>query len=678
MKAFRLGVCLLFGLLLYGSAVGCQKFKLLRSQSPEKQDEDEDDTQSGKHKDADPDKEFETKVKTPLIGDYTTVVGLNMVVLEGVGLVVGLDGTGGDPPPTVYREALVNDMRKRDIKDPESILRSPSTALVIVRAYLPPLVRKGEAFDVEVRVPDGDTTTNLNGGWLLETDLSEQAIVPGKGVMKGHIMAKAKGPILVTSGEGKSESTGVKLRGRIPGGGVSKKDRDLRVQLRSDFRSVRQSRRIAHKIGERFFAYNESGLREPLAKALTDQTIELKVLSRYKDNYPRYLQVIRNIAFRETPVARHVRMEKLKSQFLDPDTAEQSALQLEAIGNEAIPVLKTGLKHPDLEVRFHAAMALAYLGQSDGLKVLGEAAIQERAFRVYALAAMATLEDPETHLLLRNLTNAQTDEAGKTVDSAELRYGAFRALWTLDKRDPYVSGAVMNEPNSARELFGLHVLPTVGEPIVHLTHHRRAEIVLFGGEQRFKTPMVVRAGNHIMVTAQPSKDFVVVSRFQAGQPDQRKEVSPRVGDVIRTVVEFGGSYPDVVQMLIQASKQANLPGRIEIDALPQAGREFVRQTPDAAGRKVRVGNANLIPNFVPNLKDGDAASGAPSFGESLESANSAENANSPENADPDANAATDENLTGTNSQGSASLADARKQPADETDQRRWFEFWKRK
>ena len=670
MKAFRICVCLSLSLLLSGAIVGCQDFKLLpskllRSQSPDKPDEEAEKLADLKDKGEDEDKtkEFETKVETPMVGDYAGFANLNLVTLEGVGLVVGLDGTGGDPPPSTYREILADDMRRRGIDDPETILRSPNTALVIVRAYLPPMIRKGEAFDVEVRVPEGDTTKSLNGGWLLETELSESAIIPGQGVMKGHILAKAKGPLLVTSGEGKSDNTGLKRRGKILGGGISKKDRDLRIQLRSDFRSVRQSKRIADKIGQRFFAYNESGLREPLAKALTDQTIELKVLARYKDNYPRYREVIRNIAFRETPVARHVRMEKLKSQLLDPDKTELAALQLEAIGNDAIPILKTGLKHPSLEVRFNSAVALAYLGQAEAVSVLGESAVQERAFRVYALAALSTIDDGEAHLLLRKLTNAQTDDEGKTIDSAELRYGAFRALWTLDKRDPYLNGEMMKESNADHELFALHTLPTSGEPIIHLTQHRRSEIVLFGDEQKFKTPLTVRAGNHILVTAQPGTDRIVLSKYKVGYEDKRKEVSTRVSDVIRTAVELGASYPDVAQMLLQAASQQNLTSRIEIDALPQGGREFVRKdaSTKTSEKKVRVGNANLSPNFVPNLKDdGDAQ---------------------PEKIEPvEQQTAAPGELTQSEpeSNGTASVADARKtSSADETD-RRWFEFWKRK
>ncbi len=661
MKAFRLCVCLSVSMLLAGLIVGCQDFKLLpskmlRSQSPDKQDEESE-------KDDEKDKEFETKVETPMVGDYAGFANLNLVTLQGVGLVVGLDGTGGDPPPSGYRSILADDMRRRGIGDPETILRSPNTALVIVTAYLPPMVRKGEAFDVEVRIPEGDNTTSLNGGWLLEMELSEAQMVEGQGVMKGHILAKAKGPIMVTSGEGKSDKTGLKKRGKILGGGISKKDRDLRIQLRSDFRNSRQSKRIADKIGGRFFNYNASGLREPLAKALTDQTIELKVLPRYKDNYPRYLEVIRNVAFRESQVARHVRMDKLKSHLMDPDKAELAALQLEAIGNDSIPILKTGLKHPELEVRFNSALALAYLGQAEAVPVLGEAAIKERAFRVYALAALSTIDDAETHLLLRKLTNAQTDEEGKATDSAELRYGAFRALWTLDKRDPYLNGEVLKEKTSDRELFSLHMLPTTGDLLIHLTQVRRSEIVLFGEDQRFKPPMAVRAGNHILVTAQPGTDRVVLAKYQIGQPDQRKEVSTRVSDVIRTAVEFGASYPDVAQMLLQASKQQNLTGRIEIDALPQGGREYVRKD-DAStskGKKVRVGNANLMPNFVPNLKDvGDSPA---ALSEEVEKQTAAPDELTKSDADDGA---------------TASVADARKSLTTDDSDRHWFEFWKRK
>ena len=56
---------------------------------------------------------------------------------------------------------------------------------------------------------------------LLETYLSERALVPGQGVMKGHIFAKARGPILISATDGDQNAlAGVLRRGQILGGAI--------------------------------------------------------------------------------------------------------------------------------------------------------------------------------------------------------------------------------------------------------------------------------------------------------------------------------------------------------------------------------------------------------------------------------------------------------------------------
>lgn len=584
-------------LLLAFAMTGCQKLGLrapdwsfdklmLRSQNP---DDDEDESED----------EFETTIEVPMVGDYVTFSGLNRVVLEGVGLVHGLNGTGGNPPPSPYRDLLMDDLRRRNIKDAKELVASRNTALVVVRAFLPPLVRKADRFDVQVRIPGDTGATSLNGGRLIETVLTETAIVPGRGMMKGDNVARAKGPILISTGEGSEDSlAGVLKRGRVLGGGLSLIDRDMALYVKSDFRTYRNITRLADKIGERFFDFNEYGTQEPLAKPQTDQRIILSVHPNYKNNYPRYLQVIQNIAFRETAVSRRVRMKRLKKDLLKPGKAQNAALQLEAIGRDAIPILKTGLKSNDLECRFHAAMALAYLDETDGVATLSEAALKERAFRVFAFASLSIINDPQANLALRDLMSAQPGPDGKPYDSVETRYGAFRALWTLDERDPFLAGDKLNKE------FWLHTLDTKGEPIVHLTHWSRAEVALFGENQEFRTPLTLRAGDHIMVTCRPGSDQVQVSRFLRNGQDLKRVVSTRIEDVIRAAAELGASYPDISQMLVQADRQKNLPGRFEIDALPQAGRVYYRNGED--GEKARVGRSNQTPNMYERSRgDGD-------------------------------------------------------------------------
>ncbi|WP_459555155.1 flagellar basal body P-ring protein FlgI [Lacunimicrobium album] len=502
----------------------------------------------------------------PMIGDHTNVSGTNVVVLEGIGLITGLPNTGGDHPASYERTRLLEDMRRRGVPNPNAILQSPSTALVIVRAYQPVLAKKGDQFDVEVKLPPGSEARSLNGGWLMECDLVEKMMVSDEKVLEGKTVARAQGPILVgLDAPGVNPNDGQLhpelVVGKIVGGATNIKDRDMSLFLNSDFRIGRNSERIAERIGTRFYDYNEHGHRVPLAEAKTDKKIVLNIHKSYKEDYGRYWRVIQNIAFKETEVEQRVRMERLKEDLHNPDKAEHACIQLEAIGEKTKSILYEGLKAPTLECRFYAAISLAYLGDTKGVDVLYEAAKDEPAFRVYALAAMAVTKDAEAMLALRRLL----DEPSK-----ETRFGAFRAMTVIDERDPFIRGEQMNDQ------FKLHVLDTKGEPMVHLTTILKPEVVLFGAEQKLITPVAIRAGKDILISGGASEQVITISRHHVGEQSQTRKVSTRLDDVIRTVIELGATFPDVALMLAQADRQHNLEARIGIDELPLAGRLYER------------------------------------------------------------------------------------------------------
>ena len=111
------------------------------------------------------------------VGDATRPHGLGVASVESVGLVTGVSNTGSDPPPTQQRQMLLEEMKRRDVDNPNQLLANESTALVLVRAKLPPGVRKGDRINVEVRVPNRSKTTSLEGGWLMETKLREVAVL---------------------------------------------------------------------------------------------------------------------------------------------------------------------------------------------------------------------------------------------------------------------------------------------------------------------------------------------------------------------------------------------------------------------------------------------------------------------------------------------------------------------
>ena len=101
------------------------------------------------------------------------------------------------------------------------------------------------------------------------------------------------------------------------------------------------------------------------------------------------MHVIMNIAYDEHDSKRVNRMDLLDQQISNPDLARVAALRLEALGDEGVPALKRALRHHDSEVKFHAAQALCYLGEPDGIKILEDMAKTEPVFRWHALTALS-------------------------------------------------------------------------------------------------------------------------------------------------------------------------------------------------------------------------------------------------------------------------------------------------
>ncbi len=131
-----------------------------------------------------------------LVGDYARPYGNTYIKVESVAFVTGLNNTGSDPAPSPQRDELLHEMKTRGVNNPNQLLTSPTTSLVLVRAFLPPGVQKGDKLDLEVQVPSRSETTSLRGGWLMETNLYELAEL-GKEIHRGHKMGIGVGPVLV-------------------------------------------------------------------------------------------------------------------------------------------------------------------------------------------------------------------------------------------------------------------------------------------------------------------------------------------------------------------------------------------------------------------------------------------------------------------------------------------------
>lgn len=546
------------------------------------------------------DNDFGNKVETPLLSEYMSVQGNSLVVLRGVGLVTGLNGEGGDPSPSSLRTQLQNEMLRRGVKDAKRILASRDTALVVVTAYLPAMVHKGQKFDVRVALPPNSNARSLKGGWLLETRLFEEQNYDGRSSLRAQEYAVAGGAVLTgLAVRDKEERQAELMNGTIPGGAISKVDRDLRIVLRTDKKGTRNSQRIANAVSERFHRYNKYGQRIACAEAKDDTVVLLKTHEQYANNFPRYQAVIRNLALNETDVARRMRMEVLAREIMEPEKCQLAALQLEAIGTDSIPFLKDALESENFEVRFMAAQSLAYLEDPTGVPVLLEAARDQPAFRIYALVALSVVRnDADSVLALRELMN---------TDSLETRYGAFRALKELDPNDPALN------PISFKNRFTLHVIESSSEPMVHVTRRRAPEIVVFGEKQGFRLPLVLNAGRNIRVTGETGASDVEVTLYQLNTEPQRQRIPNNIVQILNTCGDLGATYPDLVQLLVEADQQRNFYGQFGIDRLPQAGRLYVKDADDLSAGideesdeskdSRQIGNAKMLPEMFDELDE---------------------------------------------------------------------------
>jgi flagellar basal body P-ring protein FlgI len=516
-----------------------------------------------------------------LVEDYAVPWNTSDLKVEGVGLITQLDGTGSDPPQSKLRDQLLKEMLTHDVKEPNRILESGNTSLVMVRGVIPPGANKGDVVDIEVRVPPRSATTSLNGGWLMQARLREMQLLEGE-MHIGHILGTAEGPVVIDALFSGANDEVMLTRGRVLAGGIVSKPRQLGLVIREEHSSVRSAALVGTVINERFNTYTR-GAKSGVANPSRDDHVELAVHSRYKHDIERYLRVVGKIAVGETADGRVTRLETLGRMLLEPTNAQDAALQLEAIGPDAVPVLLRGLKSQDREVRFYAAEALAYLDDPSPADALYEAARDVHAFRWRALAALAIMDQYTAQERLAELMNET---------SAETRYGAFRALRTRNYTDPLVRGEMLGKQ------MWLHVVNSTGEPLIHCSRSRRPELIVFGRNLRMQPPTYLYAGDKILIK-RVDDEHVKMSRFEAGKDTQQVTCTTEVADIVRNIIQLGGSYADVLTALRSAKQRDYLTCRLEMNTLPGQRRVYHRD--EALAERGDSASPTDLTHSVPNL-----------------------------------------------------------------------------
>jgi len=202
------------------------------------------------------------------VSDVMRVRGEEINTLSGLGLVIGLNGTGDSGG--LAKSALRNLLMNVNTQVSEELLQSKNVAIVWVEASMPSGLKPGTQLDMKVSAI-GDSTS-LNGGNLVATELIG---------MDGTVYATGSGSVSVGGysfkAEGASAVSNHPTVGLVPGG--CKVERGVPstfisehgyIYLDSQFRkgSFGTSERVTESI---------NALYQGVATALDDVTVRVKV-----------------------------------------------------------------------------------------------------------------------------------------------------------------------------------------------------------------------------------------------------------------------------------------------------------------------------------------------------------------------------------------------------------------
>ncbi|MFI4883465.1 MAG: flagellar basal body P-ring protein FlgI [Phycisphaerales bacterium JB064] len=470
------------------------------------------------------------------VGASASLIGVQPVLVSGLGIVVGTNDEGGPLPPgvepTVIRQlSLREGSRGMDMfegtpfegESPESFLRRPDVSVVAVLGLIAPGAPQGSTFDLLVYSLNNE---DLSGGHLWRTDLRL-----GRPTVQGgpatRLVGFAEGPVYVNPFAG-GTSRANPTQGRIIGGGVMTNPLELAIRL--NVPSPRRTRAIATMINTRFgsSSLDRGDIASGRLTGQGDASASLVTVSipwSYKDRPEEFLRLVAHInpdaqSREELYVGRYIRALKE-----EPGYADRIAWALEALGPVAIKggtSVSTLYDDPEIAPRMAALRVGARLGdpnaerplinmargdnidqQIEAIKLLGElgtgamidstlqdlAAADNISVRVAAYEALA--HRAGLRELRRTLDAGQipagVDPTGVLREWREMAMKRFRGSFTEGVRRDVMPGG-----------FIVDRVP-IGKPLIFLRQQGQAGLVLFGPRMTIEPGAVLRVSDDFIL-----------------------------------------------------------------------------------------------------------------------------------------------------------------------------------
>jgi flagellar P-ring protein FlgI len=247
---------------------------------------------------------------TSRVKDIASFEGIRENQLTGIGLVVGLNGTG-DRSQTVFTiQALANLLERSGITINPDQVRVKNIAAVLISATLPPSIRQGGKIDVTVSSM-GDATS-LQGGVLIQTPLR---------AANNQIYAIAQGQVVLGGFSGGGGGNRVQLNhptgGRIPNGALVERDVTVDLSGKTQLNLVLHQNDFttASRVVR---AVNESAGVD-ISRAVDGRTIEINVPANYNSRVIEFISLIESAAVEIDLPARVIVNEKTGTIVLGKD-----------------------------------------------------------------------------------------------------------------------------------------------------------------------------------------------------------------------------------------------------------------------------------------------------------------------------------------------------------------------
>lgn len=442
-----------------------------------------------------------------LIGTEVTFRNVAPTLISGYGIVVGLNGTGGQPlndtiAASMERQMALSGMTSTNEvlkgtafegKTPREILRDKNIGVVAVTAAVAPGLPVGTNFDVQVSAVNA---SSLEGGTLWTTDL-RLGPPTAFGQAQATKIGEASGQVYLNP-FGESDNATV---GRILGGGTVANS--LRIVMTMGSPSHQRARQIVSSINSRF--PQERGDDGPTCRGENDTNLRLTVPVSYRTEPAEFLQLVKNLQIDQSAPEAYARryVETIKSE---PGLAESMSWAIEAIGPRAMPALRELYDYPEIVPKMAGLRAGARLNDPRVVEPLqdlvknGQGAIRTRAITLLGEVESGPRLDlflreqlKQDDLLIRIATYealAQRAERARfnqllrmQQDNPDLRKSPItipqlQAIARVSLPSGTLQG-VSREPVAGKFLFDR--VPE-GKPLVYVTQQNVPRIVLFGAD----------------------------------------------------------------------------------------------------------------------------------------------------------------------------------------------------